>query len=184
MTMPPEAALLRTIAPGLVWIALLLALFLSSERIFQQDYDDGVLEQWLVSGYPLSLFVISKTVVNWFLNILPMVLFCPLLALLFSLNVHETVVLMLSLCCGSPAIFWFCVLSASFGTGLNQKGVLMAMVLLPLTIPMMIFGSSTLIAAMEGQSIEGYLALLLGMSVAATALLPFAIAGVLRVRLV
>lgn len=184
MTMPPEVALLRTVAPGLVWIALLLALFLSSERIFQQDYEDGVIEQWFISGYPISLFVMAKTVVHWFLNIMPMVIFCLLLALLFSLNGHEVSVLMLSLCCGSPAIFWLCVLAAAFGTGLDQKGILMALVLIPLTIPVMIFGSSTLIAAMQGQPIEGYFALLLAMSFTSTALLPFAIASVLRVRLV
>lgn len=183
MTMPPEIHLMRTIAPGLVWIAMLLALFLSSERLFQQDDEDGVIEQWFVSGYPVSLFVVAKTVIHWFLNIMPIVLFCIFLALLFSLNQREVSVLMLSLCCGSPAILWLCVLAAAFGIGVDQKGVLMALVLLPLTIPVMIFGSSTLIAVMQGQAISGYLAWLLAMSLAATALMPFAIASILRIRL-
>ena len=71
LTMTPDTNLLRTIAPGLVWIAMLLAFFLSSERLFQQDYDDGVIEQWLVSGLPISLMVGSKILIHWLLNLLP-----------------------------------------------------------------------------------------------------------------
>jgi heme exporter protein B len=161
LTMTPDVNLLRTIAPGLVWIAMLFALFLSAERLFQQDYDDGVIEQWLVS----------------------MLIFCPFLAILFSLTVHETLVLMLSLICGTPTILLLCALAAAFGTGLQQKGVLMALILLPLTIPVMIFGSGTLIASMQGLPSQGYLALLLAMSILAAAALPFAIAGVIRIGL-
>ena len=184
LTMTPDVELLRTIAPGLVWIAMLLAMFLSAERLFQQDYDDGVIEQWLVSGYPISILVSAKIVIHWFLNLLPMLIFCPFLAILFTLNVHETLILMLSLVCGTPAILLLCALAAAFSTGIQQKGILMALILLPLTIPVMIFGSGTLIAAMQGLPVQGYLALLLAMSIAASGLLPFAVAGVFRVGLV
>ena len=184
LTMTPDVELLRTIAPGLVWIAMLLAMFLSAERLFQQDYDDGVIEQWLVSGYPISILVSAKIVIHWFLNLLPMLIFCPFLAILFTLNVHETLILMLSLVCGTPAILLLCALAAAFSTGIQQKGILMALILLPLTIPVMIFGSGTLIAAMQGLPVQGYLALLLAMSIAASGLLPFAVAGVIRVGLV
>ena len=182
--MTPDVELLRTIAPGLVWIAMLLAMFLSAERLFQQDYDDGVIEQWLVSGYPISILVSAKIVIHWFLNLLPMLIFCPFLAILITLNVHETLILMLSLVCGTPAILLLCALAAAFSTGIQQKGILMALILLPLTIPVMIFGSGTLIAAMQGLPVQGYLALLLAMSIAASGLLPFAVAGVIRVGLV
>lgn len=184
LTMTPDTNLLRTIAPGLVWIAMLLAFFLSSERLFQQDYDDGVIEQWLVSGLPISLMVGSKILIHWLLNLLPMLIFCPFLALLFRLNVHETLILMLSLICGTPSILLLCALAAAFGTGFQQKGILMALILLPLTIPVMIFGSGTLTATMQGLPVQGYIALLLAMSVFTSAVLPFAVAGIIRINLV
>ena len=82
LTMTPDVNLLRTIAPGLVWIAMLLAMFLSSERLFQQDYDEGVIEQWLVSSYPISLLVGAKILIHWLLNLVPMLILCPFLAIL------------------------------------------------------------------------------------------------------
>lgn len=184
LTMPPDAVLLRTILPGLVWIAVLLAMLLSSERLFQQDYDDGVIEQWLVSGSPVSLFIVAKIVMHWLSTMVPIVLFCPLLALLFALNAYETLMLVLSLLCGTPAILFLCALAAAFGTGLRQKGVLMALVLLPLTIPVMIFGSGAITAALAGLPTLGYLAILLAISVMATGFLPFAIAGIARIGFV
>lgn len=184
LTMPPDPTLLRTILPGLIWIAALLAMLLSSERLFQQDYDDGVIEQWLVSGDPVSLFMAAKVVLHWLSMLLPILLFCPLLAFLFALTEHETLILMLSLMCGTPTILFLCALAAAFGTGLRQKGVLMALVLLPLTIPVMIFGSGAITASMQGLSAAGYLAILLAMSVTAAGFLPFAIAGVARIGFV
>ena len=91
---------------------------------------------------------------------------------------------MLSLICGTPTILFLCALAASFSTGLKQKGVLMALILLPLTIPVMIFGSAAIIAAMQGLAVQGYLALLLAISLIAAGFLPFAIAGVIRISLV
>ncbi len=184
LTIAPDANLLRTVAPGLVWIAMLLALFLSAERLFQQDYDDGMIEQWIVSGYPISLLVSAKVLVHWLLNLLPMLIFSPFLAILFSLTAHETLILMLSLICGTPTILYLCALAAAFSTGLKQKGLLMALILLPLTIPVMIFGSGTVLSSMHGLPVDGYLALLLAMSIVAAGFLPFAISAVIRIGLV
>lgn len=184
LTMPPDTALLRTILPGLVWIAVLLAMLLSSERLYQQDYDDGVIEQWLVSGKPLSLFIAAKVWIQWLLTMLPIFLFCPFLAVLFALNVHEMLILMLSLLCGTPTILFLCALAAAFGTGLRQKGVLMALILLPLTIPVMIFGSGAITAAMQGLPVQGYLALLLAMSIISAGFLPIAVAGVAQISFI
>lgn len=75
--MPPQTSIMRTVAPGVVWIAMLLAMLLSSVNLFQQDYEDGAVEQWLISGYPLSLIVSAKLLVHWFLNLLPMLIFLP-----------------------------------------------------------------------------------------------------------
>lgn len=181
LTMPSDPLFMRSIVPGLVWIAVLLAFFLSSERLFQEDYDDGVLEQWLVSGYPLSLFVGAKLLLHWAVMMMPLLLFCPLLMLLFNLTPYETIVILASLLAGTPALLSLCALAAAFGVGLQQRGMFMALILLPLTIPLMIFGSASIMAAMQGLDMLGYLALLLAVSSIAVALMPFAIAGVLLI---
>jgi heme exporter protein B len=183
LTLPPDMTLLRMVLPGLVWIAVLLAFLLSSDCLFQQDYEDGVIEQWLVSGYVISLFVSAKVVVQWVLMLIPILLFIPVLAVLFGLNGHEAWIVMLSLVCGTPAILFLGALAAAFGTGLQQKGVFMALILLPLTIPVIIFGSGTLTAAMHGLPVGGYLAILLAMSVMAAGFIPFAVAGIIRISL-
>jgi heme exporter protein B len=181
LTIKPDPLLMKTIAPGLVWMAFLLSLLLSSERLFQQDYEHGVIEQLLVSGQPLSLIIAAKTIAHWVLNIVPIILLCPLIALVFSLNTWELSVLILSLLCGTPALLFLCALAASFGVGVGQKGALMALILLPLTLPILIFGSGTLNIAMQGLPISGNLALLLAVSVLTVSFLPMAIAGVVRI---
>ncbi|CEG56360.1 heme exporter protein CcmB [Legionella fallonii] len=181
LTLKPELALMRTIAPGLIWMAMLLSMLLSAERLFQQDYEHGVIEQWLVSGLPLNLMVAAKVTAHWLFNLLPIVILCPLIAILFSFSPWETWILILSLLCGTPALLFLCALAAAFGVGVNQRGALMALILLPLTLPLLIFGSATLNIAMQGLPIKGYLALLLAMSVIAVGFLPYAIAGVIRI---
>jgi heme exporter protein B len=184
LTMAPDFDALRAIAPGLFWIAILLAMVLSSARLFQQDDEDGVIEQWLVSGVPISILVSAKTLVQWGVTLFPMLLMCPLLGVMFHLNIRETSVLILSLLLGTPAIFALCALAEAFATGVKQKGVLSSLIVLPLTTPIMVFGSATLGAAMAGFSLSGYLALLLALSLLSIILLPFAIAGVIRIGLV
>lgn len=183
LTMPPDPTIMRTVAPGLVWIAMLLALLLGSVALFQQDYQDGIVEQWLISGYPLTVIVAAKIIVHWMLNLLPLLFFCPLLALLFGFSGFEMGVLMLSLVLGTPALVFLCALAAAFSAGMEQKGVLMALVLLPLTVPVMVFGSSTLVVAMQGFPVMAYLAILLALSILASCFLPFAIAAVIRISL-
>lgn len=181
LTVKPEIELLRTIAPGVVWIAILLSMLLSAERLFQQDYEQGVMEQWLVSGHSLPLLVSAKVIAHWLFNLLPLFILCPLVALLFSLTASESWVLALTILCGTPALLFLCALVAAFGVGMNQRSVLMALILLPLTLPLLIFGSGTLNVAMQGLPVSGYLALLLALSVIAVGFLPYAIAGVIRI---
>lgn len=184
LSMPPEAHLMRAVAPGLVWMALLLSLLLSADRIFLADYEHGVIEQWLVSGESLTLLVGAKVMVHWLINVLPVLLLCPLIALLFSLTPWETLILVLSVIFGTPAILFLCALAAVFAVGSNLRGALMALVLLPLTVPVMIFGAATLNLAMQGLEVSGYLALLAAFSILAAGFLPFAIAAVIRISLV
>lgn len=182
LTLRPELSLMNAIAPGLIWMAILLSMLLSAERLFQQDYEQGVMEQWLVSAEPLSVIVSAKILAHWLFNLGPFILLAPLAALIFSLSLWETWILVLSLLCGTPVLFFLCALAASFGIGIHQKGALMALILLPLTLPVLIFGSGTLTIAMQGLPVSGYLALLLAMSVSASGLLPYAIAGVIRIN--
>lgn len=184
LAMPPETQLLKQIAPGLVWVALLFALLISSERLFQQDYEDGVLEQWMVSGHSLIIFVSAKLLVHWLLTLTPLIILSAFVYLLFNFNVYETLILMSSLFLGSPALMYLCALSAVFGGGLKQKGVLMALILLPLTIPVMIFGSGAVGVSFHGLPAQGYLAILAALSVVAVGLLPYAISAIIRISLV
>jgi heme exporter protein B len=180
LTLRPEVLLMRTIGPGLIWVTLLLSLLLSAESMFQQDYDEGVIEQWLVSGSSLALLISAKISIHWVVNFVIWIILCPLIALIFSFNFNEILVLLLSLLCGTPALLFLCALAAAFGIGINQRGALMALILLPLTLPILIFGSGALNIAMQGLPVSAYLALLLAMSVLAVGFLPMAIAAVLR----
>jgi heme exporter protein B len=184
LTLPPDIVIMRTVLPAVIWMAMLLVLLLSAERMFQQDYEQGILEQWLVSPHPLPLLITVKVLVYWLLNLLPILCLCPIIALLFSLSVWETVIIGLSLLCSTPALVYVSALAAVFGVGANQKGALMALILLPLTLPVMIFGSGAITMAMHGLPVAGYLALLSAISILAACLLPFAIAAVMRISLV
>ncbi|KTC94499.1 heme exporter protein CcmB [Legionella erythra] len=183
LTVTPLPAFLQQLAPGLIWTAMLLAFLLASEKFFQQDYDDGVIEQWLISAQDLPVMVAAKVSVHWLLHLIPMLMLCPLLAILFSFHFSETLVLALSLIAGTPVIIFLCALAAAFSTGLKQKGILIALILLPLALPVMIFGSAALQAAIHGLNASGYLALLLAFSLLACLFLPLAISAILRITL-
>lgn len=182
LTMKPDPLLMKTIASGLIWLSLLLSLLLSAEQLFLLDYEHGVIEQWLVSGLPLHSIITAKIIAHWFFNIIPVLILCPLIALIFSFNLNELVVLIISLLCGTPALFSLCTLAASFGLGVNQKGVLMALILLPLTLPILIFGSGIINLAIQDFPITGQCALLCAFSIISVGLLPFAVAGILRIN--
>lgn len=184
LTLPANISILRVVTPGLIWIAILFSLFLSSERLFKQDYDDGVIEQWLVSSYPISILVLAKISVHWFMNILPMLLISPILALLLGLSFFETCIIITSLVLGSPAIVALCAMSAAFSCGLKNKGVVMALILMPLTIPILILGSAIITQSMHQQPVIGFFALLFAISCISVSLLPFAIAGIIKISLV
>ncbi|PJD90708.1 MAG: heme exporter protein CcmB [Legionella sp.] len=183
LTLPSDPQLQRIIAPGVVWVAVLLSSLLSAERLFQSDYDEGVIELWLVSGQPVSALVLAKVTLHWVLTLIPLIGVSPIIALLFGLDGYAIFVLVMSLICGTPAIMFLSALAAAFGTALRQKGVIMGLILLPLTIPIMILGSATTTAAVSGLPVSGYLAWSLVLSCCAVAALPFAIAGVIRANM-
>jgi len=183
LTISTAETTLRSIAPGVIWIDMLFAFFLSTERLFQQDYEDGVIEQWLLSNYSLDLLITAKIAMHWFLNVLPMILLCPLIGIFFHLNAYEIFILMLSLFCGTPAIMFLCALAAAFGAGLKRGGILMALIVFPLTIPSLLLASGTLQTAIQGSPTHEYLALLCALSIIGIGFLPIAISAVIRINL-
>lgn len=180
LTIAPDTKTLRMLAPGLIWIDLLFAFFLSSEQLFQRDYEDGIIEQWLVSGESLLQWINAKVFMHWLLAMFPMLILSPVMGIFLQLSAYEIGLLILSLLCGTPAILYLCAFAAALSTGLKQKGILMALVVFPLTVPVMIFGSSTLSSGMTGMAVDGYLAILLAISVLTMGFLPFAMSAVVR----
>jgi heme exporter protein B len=183
LAFPADRTLLRLVFPGLFWISILFSFFLSSEHLFLQDDEDGVLEQWLISPISVHVIIRAKLIAYWMFYTFPLLLLCPLVAGFFELHIHEVGVLMLSVLSGTPAIFMCCALAASFSTGLKQKGMFMALILLPLSLPVMIWGSGTLTVAMQGLPVSGELSLLLAMSLLAMLTLPWCIAGAIRISM-
>ncbi|WP_419420645.1 heme exporter protein CcmB [Legionella sp. D16C41] len=183
LTIPPDINILKQVIPGIIWIAVLLAMLLAADRLFLQDYEEGLIEQWLTSGYSLTIIISAKLSVHWLLTLLPLLFFCPFLAVFFQFSKLELLTLIVSLIVGTPAILALCSLAAAFSVGLQQKGIFMALILLPLTLPIMIFGSSSLEAITFSQ-VTGNIAILLAISLLCICFLPFAIAAIVRISLI
>ena len=179
----PEAALLRMIAPGVVWVAALLASMLSLVRMFADDYQDGTLEQMLLSAHPLALLVLGKIGAHWLGSGLLLALISPLLALQFDLSPTATGVLVASLLLGTPVLSLLGAIGAALTVGLRGAGVLMSLLVLPLCIPVLIFGAGSVQAYNAGLDIAGYFSVL-GAFLALTLVgAPLAAAAALRIAI-
>lgn len=181
LTLNADPSFLKEAAPGIIWMALLLSFLLSAEGLFQHDYEQGVVEQWLISGDSLSVIVAAKITAHWVVTLLPVVCLSPFIALIFSFSPWEWSILLITLLVGSPSILFVCALASVFEVGVNQKGALMALILLPLTLPVLIFASGALNMAIQGLAISAICCLLLAFSMICVCFLPIAIACVLRV---
>lgn len=177
----PDSETLKQIAPGLLWVSALLALMLSLESLFAIDYRDGTLEQLILSGQPLSVIALAKVLAHWLITGLPLLLLSPLLAVLLQLPSTAYVALVVSLLLGTFVLSLIGSIGAALTVGLNQAGVLLSLLVLPLTIPVLIFGTGAVIRASAGMDATGHLALLGAMLAFALALGPLAIAASLRV---
>ena len=178
-----DAQILRAVGPGAIWVAALLATLLSLNNLFREDFDDGSLEQLALSPHPLSLLLLAKTAAHWVVTELPLVIVAPLLALGFGLPGQGIGALMLTLLIGTPALSLVGAVGAALTAGLRGASGLLALLLLPLTIPVLIFGARAAALAGEGQDISGRLYLLAGLTVLALTLTPFATAAAVRVSL-
>lgn len=179
----PETQLLRLIAPGVVWVAALLASMLSLSRLFASDYEDGSLEQLLLTPQPLYLVVLGKILALWIVSGVPLALISPLLGLQFGLSTDTLVVLVVSLLLGTPALALIGAIGAALTLGLRGGGVLISLLVLPLYIPVLIFGAGAVDASIMGSSSQGSLSLLAAMLVLALVFSPWATAAALRISL-
>lgn len=179
----PETQLLRSIAPGVVWVAALLASMLALGRVFANDYSDGTLEQMLLTPQPLYLVVLGKVLAQWLVSELPLVLIAPLIGVQFGLASDTLFVLFISLLLGSPVLSLIGSIGAGLTLGLRGGGVLIALLILPLYIPVLIFGAGAVDASIMGVSPQANLLLLGAVFVLSLVFAPWATAAALRISL-
>ena len=176
----PEPQVLGRIAAGIIWAAALLAAVLSLDRLFAADYADGGLDLIALSSMPLELAVLAKVAAHWLTTGLPLVLTSPLLAVFVDLDPPAIPMLMLSLLLGTPTLSLLGAIAAALTLGARRAGVLVALLVLPLYLPPLIFGTAAVEAVLTGQSPRGDLLLLGAMTLVALPLAPWATAAALR----
>ncbi|EWG99622.1 heme exporter protein CcmB [Halomonas sp. BC04] len=179
----PDPQLLAAIAPGLLWVAALLAALLSLDSLFRADYDDGSLEQLLLTPQPLALLALAKVAVHWLLTGLPLALMAPVLGIMLALPAGSYGVLALSLALGSASLSLIGAIGAALTVGLSRGGVLLSLLVLPLYIPVLIFGAGAVQAAIFGDGVMAHLAILGALLALALILAPLAIAASLRISI-
>ena len=180
----PDLNLLARIAPGMLWLALLLAALLSADRIFHNDYEDGVLDVLTTGPLPLPLVAAIKSLAHWLTTVVPLALLVPLLGLLLNLPLAASPLLVLAMLVGTPAVSFIAAIGASLTLGLRRSGLLLALLVLPFYVPVLIFGVATASAAITGPASPWPpLLMLCALSLAAIVLAPIAAAAALRTAL-
>lgn len=175
-----EPAVLARIAPGLVWVMALLSILLSLDRMFQADYEDGSLDQILLSSRPLTVSVVAKIAAHWLVTAVPLMVAAPLLALLLSLDFALLYPLLLGMLLGTPTLAILGAIGAALSLGARRGGVLLSLLILPLYIPILVFGAGAVEAAASGEAFQAPLTILGAFLLASLALGPWATAAALR----
>jgi len=178
-----EPAVLRMLAPGVLWVAALLATLLSLNRLFATDHADGTLELLVLSPQPLSLLAAAKILAHWLTTGLPLILMSPLLAIQIHLPESAYGALISALFIGTPLLSLIGAIGAALTLGLRGGGVLLSLLVLPLYTPILIFGAGAVAQASSGQDTEAYLSLLGAFLAVALALTPWATATALRISI-
>ncbi len=179
----PEMDMLRKMAAGVLWVAALLSSMLSLGRLFSADYIDGTLEQLMLAPQSLSVLVLGKMVAHWMVSGLPLVLIAPVLGLQFDMSVQALGVLMLGLLLGTPILSMLGAIGAALTLGLRGGGVLLSLLVLPLCIPVLIFGTGAVTAVTSGLGIASYFALLGALLILALVFTPWVTAQALRISM-
>lgn len=181
LSLGPEVQLLQRVAPGIIWVAAMLAAMLSLENIFHADFEDGALEQLLVSPHPVVVVVLAKITAHWLLSGVPLILLSPLLALLLHMPGEAIPVLMLSLLLGTPVLSLIGAVGVGLTLAQRRAGVLLSLLVLPLYIPPLIFGAAAVDRAAAGLPVQAHLSLLGALLALALTLAPWAAAAAVRI---
>ena len=178
-----EQELLRSMAPGVIWVAALLAALLSLPRIFAHDYTDGTLEQMIISAEPLTVIVLAKVFAHWLVTGIPITVFTAVFGIMFDLPLEQTSVLMASLLLGTPVLSLVGAIGAALTLGLRAGSVLTSLLVLPLYIPVLTFGAGATVQVAISVSPTAYLMVTAALSFLALAAAPFAISAALRISI-
>ncbi|WCE03390.1 heme exporter protein CcmB [Pseudoxanthomonas sp. JBR18] len=175
--------LLAQVAGGVLWLAVLLAGLLALDTLFRGDAEDGSLEQWILAPVPLAWLVTVRVFSHWLTTTLPLILVTPLLAELMQLPHGQLPVLMASLLLGTPLLSLLGAVVAALTVGMRRAGILLALLALPLYVPVLVFGAGSVAASAQGLPVDGALLLLAAGLVIATVLAPLAAAAAIRIAL-
>ena len=179
----PEPALLRQIGPGVLWVGALLASMLALPRLFEADLRDGALETMLLSPHPLWLLVLGKIAAHWLVSGLPLVILAPVLALQFNLSSEALWLLCLTLLLGTPVLSCLGAIGAALTLGVRGGGVLISLLVLPLFVPVLVFGAGAVQALDSGLGAQAHVSILLAMLLPALFFSPWACSAALRIAL-
>jgi heme exporter protein B len=179
----PESAVLKRIAAGVVWVCALLAVMLTLPRLFQSDYVDGTLEQLALSPYPLPLLCAGKMLAHWLTTGLPLAMVAPVLGLQFGLDMSELLIMIAGLLLGTPILTMLGAIGAALVLGVRGGSILMALLVLPLYIPVLIFGAGAVEASLAGVDAMANLSLLAAMLLFGLVTTPFAAAAAVKISL-
>jgi heme exporter protein B len=174
---------LQSIAPGIIWVAALLASMLSLDSIFRSDFNDGTLEQIALSTYPISLLVFAKVFAHWVITGLPLIIVAPLLGVFLHIKTEALGALVITLILGTPVLSLVGAIGVALTIGLRRGGMLLAILVLPLYVPVLIFAASAVNDAASGMVIYAQLAFLGSILVLAITLAPIAAGAALRISL-
>ncbi|HEY6641198.1 heme exporter protein CcmB [Povalibacter sp.] len=181
LAVSPSLDELRRIAPGVVWVAAILASLLALESLFRPDVEDGTMEQWTLSGQPLALMLLAKTLTHWVLAGLPIVLLAPFVGYALGMSHEAWPVLIASLALGTGSLSMLGAIGAALTVGVRRGSVLLALLVLPLEVPILIFGARAVDLAMHGESAAGPLNLLVAALLLFVSLGPLAMSAAMRV---
>lgn len=181
LAISPALDELRQIAPGIVWVAAMLAALLALETLFRADVEDGTMEQWVLSGQPLALLLLAKTLTHWLLTGLPLVLMAPIVGTALGLPQSVWPVLAATLALGTGSLSVLGAIGAALTVSVRRGSVLLALLVLPLEMPVLIFGARAVDLAMHGEAVAAPLNLLAALLLLFLSLGPFAMAAAMRI---
>lgn len=183
LSLPAENNLLQRIGGGVIWVSVVLATLMSLENMFRSDYQDGCIEQWLIQPRSLSAAILGKVFAHWSCTGLLLAILSPVLGIIFGLPLDQLSALFLSLLIGTPSLSLIGAIGAALTVSLNRGGILQAIIILPLFIPIIVFGAGMMTHYEYGANLHGQIYALTAIAVLTITLAPFAVASALRITI-